>query len=420
MQTPGFLTPYNWNSKMSSPESIVVIGGGHAGIQLCAALAAGGYAGGIQLVCAEDQLPYHRPPLSKAFLKGPDEKLQFHRDEAFFTKAGVKLHLGDPATAIDRDARTVRLHSGTILSYSSLVIATGARPRQLLHVSDALANVAVVRNAQDAIRLRGLLHQHQQLTVIGGGFIGLEIAATARSLRKDVQIVESANRLLARSVSPEVAAHVLAVHQQRGVDVRLDVAVGEFKVSDGRLESLAVDGVRQGVELLVQGIGAAAEHELASATGLLCENGIVVDEFMRTSDEAILAVGDCTSFPDHRTGRRLRLESVQNATDQARTAAATLMGKILPYRSLPWFWSDQGDLRLQIAGLAPADGTRYRRNGASDGSFSIVHFLGDQLVCVESVNSAADHLAARKLLEMDRTWSPDVICDPATPLKQLV
>src|SRR5687768_12453468 len=169
---------------------------------------------------------------------------------------------------------------------------------------------------------------------------------------------------------------------------------------------------------MIQGIGAAPEHALASDAGLLCENGIVVDAHMRTSDPAILAIGDCTSFPDHATGRRLRLESVQNANDQARTAFATITGDLKPYSAVPWFWSDQGDLRLQMVGLMPVEGSPHRRNGSTPQSFSILHYVGDRLTCVESVNAPADHLAARKLLETGRTVPPDAACDPAVPLKQ--
>jgi 3-phenylpropionate/trans-cinnamate dioxygenase ferredoxin reductase subunit len=221
-----------------------------------------------------------------------------------------------------------------------------------------------------------------------------------------------------RAVSPELSDHVLNTHRSHGIDVRLGVAVGGFEVSGDRIRALAVDGVPQHVDLMVQGIGAAPEHNLASEAGLHCENGIVVDEYMRTSDPAILAIGDCTSFPEHGTGRHLRLESVQNANDQARTAAATIGGELKPYRALPWFWSDQADLRLQMAGLVPAEGVRHRREGAMPHSFSILHYVGERLTCVESVNAPQDHLAARKLLETGKTVAHELACDPAVPLKQ--
>jgi 3-phenylpropionate/trans-cinnamate dioxygenase ferredoxin reductase subunit len=399
-------------------DNIVIIGGGHAAAQLCGALAAAGLSRGVHLVCEEPELPYHRPPLSKAFLKDPAEGLQSHRAENWFAEAGITVHRADPAVAVDRSAQIVRLRSGAALPYRTLVLATGARARKLPHLAEPLANVATLRSADDAARLRTLLHAADSLTVVGGGFIGLEIAAAARALGKAVQVLESAPRLLMRAVSAEIAEHVLNTHRAHGVDVRVGVAVGGFETAGDRLTSVTIDGFAHEIELLVQGIGAAPEHTLATDAGLHCENGIVVDAHMRTSDPAILAIGDCTNFPEHGTERRSRLESVQNANDQARTAVATIKGEFQPYRAVPWFWSDQGDLRLQMVGLMPAEGVRHRRDGPTPQSFSILHYVGERLACVESVNAPADHLAARKLLETGRSIPPDLACDAAVPLKQ--
>jgi 3-phenylpropionate/trans-cinnamate dioxygenase ferredoxin reductase subunit len=220
-----------------------------------------------------------------------------------------------------------------------------------------------------------------------------------------------------RSVSQEVADHVLATHRAAGIDIRLGVAAGGYEVEGDRLVALTVAGARQEVELMVLGIGAVPEMSLAHAAGLRCDNGIVVDACMRTSDTDILAIGDCVSFPDPAGGRHLRLESVQNANDQARTALATLSGREEPYCATPWFWSEQGSLRLQMAGLAPHEAARHRRNGASPASFSILHYVDARLVCVESVNAPLDHMAARKLLEAGRSPDPSVACDPAIALK---
>ncbi len=399
---------------------IVIIGGGHAGAQLCGALVAAGMGAQVQLVCEETELPYHRPPLSKAFLKNPEEPLQAHRTEAWFAQSGITLHRGDPAVAIDRARRSIRLRSGLTLGYDSLVLATGARPRRLPHLPAELHNVEILRTAADALRLRTKIAEALRLTVLGGGFIGLEIAATARAAGKSVTVLESAPRLLARSVSPELAEHVLQTHRANGIDIRLGVAVGEFEITGKRLTALGVDGHRQGVELLVMGIGAVPEHTLASEAGLDCENGITVDAAMRTSDPHILAIGDCVSFDEHFSGRRLRLESVQNANDQAKTAAATLQGRAEPYRALPWFWSEQVPMRLQMASLMPigsAEVTRYRREGSASGSFSILHYLDGRLACVESVNAPLDHMAARKLMEAGRSPAPELACNPVTPLK---
>lgn len=399
---------------------IVIIGGGHAAAQLSAGLVDAGQGARVHLVCEEAELPYQRPPLSKAYLKDAAQAVQQHRAEAWYTDACITLHRADPAVAIDREKKVVRLRSGKELPYANVVLATGARARGLPHLDANLSNVAVLRNAADAERLRGLLGGAQKLTVVGGGFIGLEIAATARVLGKDVTVLESAQRLLARSVSEDIGVHVLQTHRAAGIDVRLGVSVGSFEVEGGKLAALAVDGQREAIELLVLGIGAHPEHTLASEAGLTCDNGIQVDALMRTSDPAILAIGDCTSFPDTRDGdRRRRLESVQNANDQARTATATLLGREEPYRALPWFWSEQGALRLQMAGLLPAGTKAHRRPGATPASFSVLHYLDGKLVCVESVNAPLDHIASRKLLETGVSPDPAVACDPAVALKTL-
>jgi 3-phenylpropionate/trans-cinnamate dioxygenase ferredoxin reductase subunit len=319
------------------------------------------------------------------------------------------------------------LRSGATLPYGQLVLATGTRARRLPGLPASLSNVVVLRSAADAQHLRGLLAGCEHLTVLGGGFIGLEVAATARAAGKAVTVLEAAPRLLARSVSPELSSHVLQTHRDSGVDLRLGVAVGDFELAADRLVALHVDGRREPVELLLLGIGAVPEQALAQAAGLDCgdapDQGIAVDANQRTSDPAILAVGDCTRFTEHRSGARLRLESVQNATDQARSAAATLLGRDEPYRALPWFWSEQGSLRLQMAGLMPAPAatvTRHRRPGATPASFSILHYEGATLVCVESVNAPLDHLAARKLLEAGTSPDAAVACDPAVALKNLL
>ena len=403
---------------MTTSERIVIIGGGHAGAQLCIALAAAGLAAQVDLVCEEDESPYHRPPLSKGFLKGVEETLQVLKAPGWYADEGITVHRADAATAIDRDMRCVRLASGRVLPYRWLVLATGARSRRLPHLREDLANLVTLRTASEARRLRTLLHGCSSLTVVGGGFIGLELAASARALGRSVQVLESAPRLLARSVSPEVAQHVLETHRLQGIEVRLGVAVGGFEVESDRLRTLTVDGVPHTPDLVVLGIGAVSEHALAEAAGLRCENGIVVDACMRTSDPAILAVGDCASFPDASSDRQVRLESVQNANDQARTAAATLAGQPRPHAAVPWFWSDQGGLRLQIVGLMPSEGRRFHRPGATPKSFSVLHYADERLVCVESVNAPNDHLAARKLVGTSRAVPPALGRDASIPLKQ--
>ncbi|MGO4389963.1 NAD(P)/FAD-dependent oxidoreductase [Variovorax sp. M-6] len=401
-------------------SNIVIIGGGHAAAQLCAGLAEAGQGARVHLVCEEAAIPYHRPPLSKTFLKSPDEQPQLHRAEAWYAEAGITMHLGDAARAIDRDARTVTLRSGAVLGWERLVLATGTRARRLSALA-GLSNVALLRAADEAAQLRTLLAAAQHVTVLGGGFIGLEVAATALALGKRVLVLESAPRLLSRAVSPELSAHVLATHRAAGMDVRVGVQSGVMQVDGPRLAAIEVDGEPQAIDLLLLGIGAVPETALAEAAGLECADGIVVDAYMQTSDGAVLAVGDCTRFPDRRAGQALRLESVQNANDQARTAVATLTGAPRPHDAVPWFWSDQGGMRLQMAGLVPAPGTAghctVRRPGANPASFSLLHYVDGALRCVESVNAPVDHMMSRKLLEAGRSPDPAVAADPAVPLK---
>lgn len=404
-------------------SNIVIIGGGHAAAQLCAGLVEAGQGARIHMVCEEAAVPYHRPPLSKTFLKSPDETPQLHRAESWYAENGITLHLGDAALAVDRAARTVTLRSGAVLGWERLVLATGTRARRISAL-EGLENVALLRAADEAVQLRAKLAAAQHVTVLGGGFIGLEVAATALALGKRVLVLEAAPRLLSRAVSPELSAHVLATHRAAGMDVRVGVKTGVLQIDGHHLTAIEIDGQPQPVDLLLLGIGAVPEIALAQAAGLECADGIVVDAFMQTSDEAILAVGDCTRFPDQRSSAALRLESVQNANDQARTAVATLTGAPRPHDVVPWFWSDQGGLRLQMAGLVPAPGTAdaltIRRPGASAASFSLLHYVGGQLRCVESVNATVDHMMSRKLLEAGRNPEPAIAADPAVPLKSLL
>jgi 3-phenylpropionate/trans-cinnamate dioxygenase ferredoxin reductase component len=398
---------------------IVIVGGGHAAAALCAALAAAPPGVPVHLVCDEPVLPYQRPPLSKAFLKNPQEALQHFRSAGQFADAGIDLHLADAAVALHRTRQVVQLRSGRELRYGHVVLATGARARWLPGLPAPLDNVLTLRCAADAERLRGQLAAASQLTVLGGGFIGLEVAAAARQLGKSVTVLESAPRLLARSVSATLSDHVLQTHRASGIDVRVGVHADRFEIDGRRLAAVHAEGRREAVELGLLGIGAAPEQSLALAAGLVCDNGVVVDACLRSSDPAILAIGDCASFVDAGSGQRLRLESVPNATDQARTAAATLAGREEPYRALPWFWSEQGALRLQMAGLLPPGTMAHRRAGSTAASFSLWHYLGERLVCVESVNAPMDHMTARKLLDSGRHPSPTLAADPAVALKAL-
>lgn len=399
-------------------DPIVIVGGGHAAAQLCAALVDIGQGARIHVVSEEAALPYQRPPLSKSYLKNPSETLQLHRDEAWYSTHGITVHLADPAVSVDRAGHKLRLSSGRELTYGKLVFATGTRARTLPALQLPLENVMTLRNLPDADAMRGLLQRAGGgLTVLGGGFIGLEVAATARGLGWRVEVLEAAPRLLARGASPELSAQILQHHLELGTQVQLGVAVGHFECEGGRLKALQCNGARHAVDELLLGIGAVPETTLAHAAGLEIGNGVLVDSGMVTSDPDILAIGDCTSFEHH--GERVRLESVQNANDQAKVAAATILGKPAAYRPVPWFWSEQSGMRLQMVGLWRAGLETVRRQGAAPGSFSLFHFAGAQLVSVESVNAPVDHMWARKLLEKGISPSPQQAADTSFALKSL-
>ncbi len=406
-----------------SQGSIVIVGGGHAAAALCAALAEAGQGARIHMVCAEDDLPYQRPPLSKGFLKKADEEIGLHRGVAWFAEHGIQTHLGDPVEMIDRDAQRAVLRSGVILSYQNLVLATGTRARTLDALPPGLHNVHVLRSASDARVLRTRLNEMvvsgRRLTVLGGGFIGLELAASARQLGLEVSVLEVAPRLLGRSVSDTLAEPVLAHHRCMGTEVRIDVRIGGFEVREGRLASMQVDDSPVILDELVLGIGAVPETRLAAACGLAVDNGVLVDACLRTSDPAILAIGDCAAFPAA-GGGRLRLESVQNANDQARTAAATLLGREEPYQALPWFWSEQGSMRLQMAGVLPRSSEIVRRAGTNASSFTLFHLQDGLLRCAESVNAPMDHMMSRKLIEAGVSLDHIDLADSAIPLKTLL
>jgi 3-phenylpropionate/trans-cinnamate dioxygenase ferredoxin reductase subunit len=405
------------NNDQESMKKIVIVGGGHAAAQFCTGLKTALPDAQVTLVSDEAHLPYHRPPLSKAFLHDPAQQPAVLKSESFYRDAGITLRLGETVAAIDRAGQAVVLQSGERIDYTDLVLATGTRPRA---VPPALAEggerIVVLRTVDDARRLRDKLHVATRVLIVGGGFIGLEIAASAAQLGKQVTVIEAAPSLLSRSCSPEIARALHAAQIAAGVDVRTGMAIDRVGEQNG------VFGAWIGAEFLpadmiVVGIGAVPNQELAQAAGLECSNGIVVDACMRTSDPAILGIGDCTSFPSSWLGRHIRLESVQNANDQARCAAQTIAGKSVPYTALPWFWSDQGEMRLQIAGIWEPQNERVLRGDPSTGKFSVLHFSGDVLTSVESLNVSGDHLAARKLVGDRTRVSREKAADPSIPLK---
>lgn len=378
--------------------NVVIIGAGHAGTQLAASLREEGFAGPVTLIAREADWPYHKPPLSKSFMKDPGAPLQPLRGGQFFRDHGIDLRLGVEVRGIDRAARAVILSDGTQVPYGRLVLATGALARRLTVPGAAQGGVFHLRTAGDARVMRSGLPAQGRVVVIGGGFIGLEAAAMLRARGHGVEVVELAPRLLGRAVSATTADAVAADLVRQGIVVRcgtgIDRLTGDGAVSGVRLD----DGTALPADMVVVGIGAVPDDGLARQCGLACEGGIATDALLATSDPCIFAIGDCAAFPQAHLKARARVESVQNATDQARALARTLTGKPAPYEAVPWFWSDIGPLKLQIAGLAASPDEDIAVLSPEGALRCVWRLAGGRLVAVETLNDAGIHMLARRLL----------------------
>lgn len=403
-------------------QGVVIIGGGHGGSQVAASLRSEGYEGPITLISDEGDIPYQRPPLSKTYLKEPERGLQELRPEAFYTEHQVDLRLNTRATAIDRDKRTVSLADGGTVGFEYLVLAVGSRPRVPPIPGVDLAGVFTLRDAADTRRIHDAFLNAQSVVVIGGGFIGLEIAATARSLGRTVTVVEATDRLMGRAVAPEISAHFLHLHREWGSTVLLNTLAAGIVGKDGKVQAVEVgSGKPIPADLVVLGIGVVPNVEMAAEIGLAIDNGIVVGDDLRTNDPQIFAIGDCAAFHEVSVDKRMRLESVQNAVDQAKAVAKTILGKGVPYRAVPWFWSDQKDAKLQMVGLADTATRRVVRGNPDEGAFSVFQFAGNRLVEIDSVNRPGDHMLGRRVLESgDNLPTPEQAGDENFDLKSLI
>lgn len=402
-------------------KAVVIVGGGQAAMQTVDSLRREGFGGAITLVCEERWLPYQRPPLSKKFLSDelPEERL-FFRPQTFYADRSVDVMLETRVTSIDRLACTVSTEQGQSLAYDELVLATGARVRELTQPGADLEGVLYLRGLDDALALKAQLASARHVVVVGGGFIGLEVAAVCRERGVEVTVIEREDRLMARSVSPIVSEFMQEVHERRGVQFVMRSGLSRIHGSD-RVASVELDnGATLECDVVVAGIGVHPNVELAQAAGLACDNGICVDGHCRTADEHIYAVGDCTQHFNPIYGRKLRLESVQNAVDQARVAAANLVGRDVVYSEVPWFWSDQYDIKLQMVGLASGYNDIVVRGRRDERRFSVFYFDNNTLLAVDSVNCPADHMAGRKLLAAGVQVSPDMAADENLSLKDLI
>ncbi|HKU17580.1 MAG TPA: FAD-dependent oxidoreductase [Steroidobacteraceae bacterium] len=402
-------------------ERIVIVGAGQAAAQAVETLRRRGFTGRIVLAGAEEHLPYQRPPLSKKFLAGTLERERLTlRPAQHYADHAVELQLGRRAMELDRSAQRIRLDDGVEIAYDALLLATGARPRMLAAPGGALDGVHYLRTIADVERLRPHLLPGRRLVIIGGGYIGLEVAATCREHGLDVTVLEMTERVMSRVVCAPISAFFEAEHARRGVRILCGMRVQALIEHPGTTQVRAVrceDGSEHAADLVLVGVGAAAEDSLAAAAGLDCVNGIVVDERCRTSDPHIFAAGDCTNHPSLHYGYRVRLESVDNAFEQGASAALAMLGEAVPHDKVPWFWSDQYDLKLIIVGLCTGADAAVARGQPASRSFSVCYLRGGELIAVDTVNNVKDQMAARKLIAARMRPDPAKLADPAVPLR---
>ena len=398
----------------------VIVGAGQAGGQTAISLRQAGYEGRVIVCGAEPAPPYQRPPLSKKYLSGELARERvFLRPENFYSRNDIELRLGNAVRAIDPDRRTVTLADGDSIKFTDLVIATGSRPRRLDVPGANLGNVFYLRTLEDVEAIRAELTAGRRLAVVGGGYIGLEVASTAKGLGLEVCVIEAADRLLGRVTAPEMSDYYARACRARDVNVRLSASVGAFE-GDGKVE-----GVRCGTEiipadLVVIGIGVVPDVELAKSAGLPCDDGIVVDERCATSAGHVYAAGDCTRHPNPVLGRTLRLESVQNAIEQAKIAAANIAGNPSRYVQVPWFWSDQFNLKLQMVGISDGYDTIVQRGSMDADDFAMFYFKEGILIAVDAVNRPREFMACRKLVPERPRIDPAKLADESIPMQEMV
>ncbi|MEV0110056.1 FAD-dependent oxidoreductase [Nocardia sp. NPDC050799] len=400
-------------------DPIVIVGAGHGGATLAALLRQSGHTGGIVLVGSEVHLPYHRPPLSKKF-SGPGAH-QLLRPAEFYADNDIRLRLGTAVTAIDRAAMRLRLADGTELGYRALVLATGSTPRPLPVPGADAAGVLTLRTLDDARALGAALDRGDRLAIVGGGYVGMEVAAVARSCGIAVTVVEREQRVLARVASAELSRRLTAAHRLQGTEIRAGAQVRAIRTGDGRARGIELaDGTFVAADTVLVGIGAAPDDGLAHRSGLACDGGVLVDEQGRTSDPAVFAIGDVARRPLPGTDGLVRLESIPNVTEQARQVTAALLGATHPAPEVPWFWSDQFDLKLKIAGLVGPGHRVVAREGRKPGSYALFHLTdGNTVAAVETANAPGDFVAGKKFVGDRTPVDPVRLADPAVSLRDV-
>lgn len=402
-------------------ETVVIAGAGHAAGQLVVSLKQKKYDGKIVLVGDEPYLPYQRPPLSKKFLAGAMEAERlFVKPASFYDDTNIELRLETQISAIDRDGKCLHSSDGDEIPYGKLVLALGSRARQLPVEGAKLKCIHYLRSIADVEHIREDFQSGRRLVVVGAGYIGLEVAAVAQQAGLDVTVIEMANRVMSRVVSPEISDFYQIEHTNQGVKFRLSTGVSAF-AGKKRVKSVTTsEGEEIPADIVVIGVGILPNTELATEAGLDVDNGIVVDDHCQTGDPDVYAVGDCTLHPNAIYGRRLRLESVHNAVEQAKTAAANICGQETSYSQVPWFWSDQYDLKLQIAGLSEGYDSVAIRGNPVERSFSCLYLKENRLIAVDAINAPRDFVQSKQLIADGIEIDPGSLDDATTALKDLV
>ena len=402
-------------------ENLLIIGAGQSAIQCISTLKKEGYSGSITLVGEEEHLPYQRPPLSKGFLEDSigKERLYFKKLE-FFTENKVQLYLGLAAEKLDIENQKVYLSDNSELEFDKLVLATGSRVRYLNFPGSELKSIFYLRNLDDAEAIKKDLETSDNLVIIGAGYIGLEAAAIAAKKNKTVTVIEMADRVMNRTVDPQISEYYLNLHQSYGVKFHFNTSLETINKASDSLEVVCSDGTEVKADSVLIGAGVIPNIELAEDAGIHCDNGIIVDEFGRTNFENVYACGDCTNHPNKILNKNLRLESVHNAMEQAKTVASSVLNNPMEYSQVPWFWSDQYDHKLQIVGLSGDHDLVTMRGTINDAEFMLFYTKDEELIAVDAINNPKEFLISRKLVANKVKIKPEVICDLNTNLNDLI
>lgn len=402
-------------------NEIVIVGAGQSAAQCIIALRKGGFNNPITLIGEESHLPYQRPPLSKDYLsdEAPIERV-FMKPEEFFIKEKIKVIKSTKATSINREKNTVVLENGENIKYKKLILATGSRVRRIEVEGSELKNINYLRTLDDANAIKKFLKSGKKLVIVGAGYIGLEVAAVAVEKGLDVTVIEMADRVMNRTVDPIISEYFYNLHTSKGVKIILNSALVKFEGEESVEKVICSNGDSLKADGVIIGAGILPNQEIAESCNLECSNGIVVDEHGQTLDKDIYACGDCTNHPNPSLNKRLRLESVHNALEQAKTVALNLMGEKHSYDQVPWFWSDQYEHKLQIVGISGNHDRTLIRGSIDEKSFMVFYLKNNELIAVDSVNNSKDFLVSKKLVANKLKISSDILCDQSVDLKNLI